>query len=322
MSSVEQVVRLIADTRLQPYRVTSTRQVEAKCPFPHPRPKVRRSFYVSLDTGLWLCHSCGRRGNLQALAESLGVEVDLQAVTESRQMAVYRRARPVHDELPAELVNVFLSRGPKVLLDAGFSKETLWTHQIGYDAELHRFTVPIWSRDGKLRAISGRALDDSQPKYLVYTRRHLVGLVDDDILASYRPLPKRYLWREHLVPAREALILCEGYKAAMWLAQLGYHSLALMSTSITAEQVDSLRRLEPVRIIIALDNDTAGLGNVLTVARKVMGIAPTAVFWYPEPGDGRSPDDLNEEEIDRGISQAVTVLKWRLAVGKQLRAVM
>ena len=313
--NIEEAVLALQES-LEGARVTGTGQLEAKCPFPHPRPKLRKSFYVSLSTGLWICHSCGRRGSLKTLYNALGLELSSDFVKWTSEALKYfelTKAQESHDVLPNRAAYLFMSYGPTSLINAGFTKKTLEEHMIGYDPDYYRFTIPIWSMDGRLRAISGRSMDGSLPKYKVYTAKDFVGLLDEEEIRGYSPRSRNYLWREDKVPkGTDLLIVCEGFKAAMWMAQMGFHSVAMMSTSPTKWQVDSVRRLEPRRILLALDNDTAGIEGVLKTSYKLAWIAPLRVFRYQNVNDGKSPDDLDECEIEEGINRAETTLRWRV----------
>lgn len=318
--NIEQAALRIAAARLQDYRITSSRQVEALCPFPHPGQEVKRkrTFYISLDTGLWICHRCGRRGNIKTLAGRLHLDLDFaaEAVEEHRRYRALRGVRldETADVLPTWVNWLFAQRGPRQLLEAGFTADILKQHGIGVDLELDRWTVPIFSRDGQLRAISGRATLPLQvPKYLVYRRDELLGLLSEETLENYAPKPRNYLWREHLLPDRvDTLVLCEGYKAAMWVAQHGYDSVALMSNMLSSRQLHTLRKLEPRRIILALDNDEAGVDGTRRTIKSVRHIARTFVMRYPAGADGFSPDDLAEEDLHHALGTSVTPIKWRL----------
>ena len=253
------------------------------------------------------------------MAERLGVDTklsddDLGLIELHQQQAAREK---VSDRLPNHLADVFLRHGPIILRDAGFSRDTLLTHKIGMDLELDTFTVPIFSRDGVLRAISGRFLGPllpDQPKYKFYRERELRGLVDDEVLDSYEPRPHRYLWRENLLPARvDTLVICEGFKAAMWMAQLGYDSVALMGTRPTGEQLRTIRQLEPRRIILALDNDAPGIVGTNATIGKVRHLAKTYVFNYPgQKEDGTSPDDWGQDDIADAVSSALNPIQWRM----------
>ena len=315
---IRSAVKYIAEAKLKPYRITSTDQVEAICPFPHDRPKVRRSFYISMTTGLWLCHSCGRKGSLPRLYNQLAIDMDPELEAGFKNMRTddmlpLSRKKKALDVLPMEVAFIFAGRGPTKLIRHGFTKKTLRDHLIGMDMRAERFTVPIWSRDGQLRAISGRTIyDDVQPRYLFYYAEDLDHVIVDKDLTAYVPQPHRYLWREEKAHPRSTLIITEGFKAAMWLAQLGLNSMAMMSTSLSREQKSTIASLEPNKIILALDNDTAGIVGTPTVAKELVGIAPVRVFNYPRPiNGGESPDDLKPMEVEEALSQATTIIEWR-----------
>ena len=111
-----------------------------------------------------------------------------------------------------------------------------------------RLMIPIRDADGRLAGFGGRALDDSQPKYLnspqseVFDKSRILYAMDrarDDI-------------------RRNGAVIVEGYMDAIAAHQAGFHNVvASMGTALTEPQVNIIRRLTG-QVTMALDQDSAG----------------------------------------------------------------
>ena len=111
-----------------------------------------------------------------------------------------------------------------------------------------RLIIPIRDADGRLAGFGGRALDDSQPKYLnspqseVFDKSHILYALDrarDDIRKS-------------------GVVIVEGYMDAIAAHQAGFQNVvASMGTALTESQVAAISRLTG-SVTMALDQDTAG----------------------------------------------------------------
>ena len=135
---------------------------------------------------------------------------------------------------------------PGQLLAAGVVRE-------GDDGEQRdlfrgRLMIPIRDSDGRLAGFGGRALDDSEPKYLnspqgeVFDKSRILYAMDrakDDI-------------------RRDGAVIVEGYMDAIAAHQAGFNNVvASMGTALTEPQVNAIRRLTG-RVTMALDQDAAG----------------------------------------------------------------
>ena len=111
-----------------------------------------------------------------------------------------------------------------------------------------RLIIPIRDADGRLAGFGGRALDDSEPKYLnspqseVFDKSRILYALDrarDDI-------------------RRDGAVIVEGYMDAIAAHRAGFRNVvASMGTALTERQVDIIRRLTG-RVTMALDQDAAG----------------------------------------------------------------
>ena len=112
----------------------------------------------------------------------------------------------------------------------------------------NRLMIPIRNSQGDLSGFGGRALDDSNPKYLNSPRTPVFD-------------KGRILYGLHLAKeaAREqGIVVVEGYMDTIMAHQHGHNNVvASMGTALTENQVAEIRRLTG-RITMALDADAAG----------------------------------------------------------------
>lgn len=118
-----------------------------------------------------------------------------------------------------------------------------------YDRFRNRLIFPIRDRDGQMVGFGGRALGDSQPKYLnspqtlIFDKSSIVYGLD--------------LAKDAIREANEVVIV-EGYMDAITAHQFGFRNVvASMGTALTEQQVAQIKRGSS-RIVLAMDSDVAG----------------------------------------------------------------
>ena len=135
---------------------------------------------------------------------------------------------------------------PARLVAAGLVRES----DDGQQRDLFRgrLMIPIRDAEGRLAGFGGRALDDSEPKYLnspqseVFDKSRLLYAMD----------------RARDSVRKEGAVIVEGYMDAIAAHQAGFQNVvASMGTALTEPQVNTIRRLTD-RVTMALDQDAAG----------------------------------------------------------------
>ena len=173
------------------------------------------------------------------------------------------------------------------LQDKGYTAEEMAAAGLVHIKEGHSYDVyrgramfPIIDLYGRTVGFGGRAMGDTQPKYLntqetkVFNKR--LGVYGANFLRKQRDLKR--------------LILVEGYMDVLALAQHGIQgAVATLGTALTAEQARLLKRLAP-EVWVAYDGDEAGqmaTMRALDILQKEM--IPARVLRFPS---GLDPDDL------------------------------
>lgn len=198
----------------------------------------------------------------------------------------------------------------RFLGDKGYSEEELL--QAGllvrsdrghvYDRFRNRLVFTISDASGHAIGFGARALDDSTPKYINSPQTPLF----DKSSVVYGAHAAKGAMRQ-----ADHVIIVEGYVDVLRAYQHGYHNVvASMGTSLTARQVDLLKRFTR-NISLALDADAAGqaatLRSVETLTRELgEGVTPiptwSGLVRYENTLDaeikviplppGKDPDDL------------------------------
>ncbi len=111
-----------------------------------------------------------------------------------------------------------------------------------------RLMIPIRDAEGRLAGFGGRALDDSEPKYL--------NSPQNEVFDKSRILYAMDRARDDM--RRDGAVIVEGYMDAIAAHQAGFRNVvASMGTALTEPQVNAIRRLTG-HVTMALDQDAAG----------------------------------------------------------------
>ncbi len=167
--------------------------------------------------------------------------------------------------------------------------------ELGYSRKTHRLIVPIRARDGRLVAMSGRALRESaRAKYL-----HTRGFKRDHVLYG----------EDKVVPGRVGY-LHEGFFACIYAWQFGYtNNVARMGTHLSGYQEDRLVEWFS-RLVIVPDGDKPGLDSAAEIYDRVQHRIPTTVAPMPF---GSEVDRLSENELRKVMGSPETVIDSEVA---------
>jgi DNA primase len=194
------------------------------------------------------------------------------------------------------------------LYDAGLAQQSQKTRKL-YDRFRSQIIFPLADQRGRVRGFAGRSLvPDAErrgPKY--------VNSPESELFHKGRQLFGADLAR---APAAKAgtVVVAEGYTDVLALHQAGVrHSVAIMGTALTEDQLGELARLAPV-VQIALDADSAGQDAMLRAARlaEKRGLKLRVV---PLPA-GEDPADLIQraggEEFERRLAGSASFARFKV----------
>jgi DNA primase len=282
-------------------------ELRGRCPI--HQGDGERSFHVNTAKNAFQCFSCKARGNVLdfvAAMEKCSVRdaaLKLKAWFEvggsgERSTALIMVEAQADELMATGPINPPLSfqlqvdHSHEYGLGRGLTQETLEYFGAGLCVSkgmfAGRFVIPLHNEVGKLVGYAGRALDESQPKYLFPSR-------DKGFYKS------RLLFNLHrITQGADQIILVEGFFASMHLWQAGFASLGLLGSSLSKEQ-EAMLADRFLRVVLLFDGDDAGrtatddclvrLGRHLWVKGLVIP-------------NGKQPDDFEAEAITELISSA------------------
>ena len=323
----------------------------ACCPFHAERTP---SFAVNPARGIFKCFGCGKGGDaitflrengmeypdaLRHIAKKYGIEIQETANGEMDvEMTKKMQVRATASVLQAHFAmsEADTSPGLKYWLERGFKPETLDEFGIGYcdgskpahiaDADLsdvgatnekgnlifyRRSTIPLHDKSGNVIGWAGRSIeqDDTKAKYInspttvIYNKStHLFNL--------HRAAKS--------IRAKQEVWLVEGYADVMAAWQSGIHNVVgLCGTALTDAHVNQLRKFngdKPLRIVLALDNETTRTGDdeaartykasvalaYYTAMEKLLALGEVVRFVYPKSKGKSRPKDI-ADVVGQGI---------------------
>ena len=114
-----------------------------------------------------------------------------------------------------------------------------------------RLIIPIFNANGTCVGFSGRELTKSHAKY--------INSKESKIYKKKTILYGFNIAKKHIIETKEAFIV-EGYFDVMALHVLGYkNSVGICGTALSKEHIAMLTKYDDISILLALDNDKAGL---------------------------------------------------------------
>jgi DNA primase len=319
-----------------PLRRVNANTLRGKCPLPsHGSEKSNESFTATLTKGVggaWACqsHSCikarGRVGGnvldfVAAMEQcsvrdaaiklqmwflvpaaggsnelvgkephaeiSAGKEPDLQRIPEKNNGVGERES---NKPLTFTLQNIDCNH--PYLTERGVAEEIAKTFGVGFfpgkGSMQGRIVIPIHNREGELVAYAGRAIDGTEPRYKFPSGFH----------------KSLELYNLHRVRGETSVVLVEGFFDCMKVMQAGFPCVALMGSTMTKVQEESLRDFG--HVLVMLDGDEAGRAAADGISDRLQRI----VFHVDrvELPDGMQPDQLSRDEI-RGLIDGMPVMR-------------
>lgn len=235
----------------------------ACCPFHNERTP---SFSIG-DNGLWMCWTCGVKGNLKQLQQKMGMEVPTDWRYELRMANLSLDAK--HKKRDADYAKAVLN------LPEGFSTYSMAAEVPAAIAK--RFKWETIQKYHLGHVISGKdwKLKDRCVIPIYYKRKcigyHARALKPDQMPRYYNP--DGFLIKHHVFnwdgcePGKE-LIVCEGAFNAMSMTEKGFqNTLATFGTNFTSEQIAKITELSPSSVTICFDRDKSKIVSGREVGR-------------------------------------------------------
>jgi DNA primase len=281
-------------------------EFRGKCPLPtHSSRSSNDSFSFSFTRNAWSCQSASciaaRSGRVGGNVIDFVAEMERCSIREAalhlqhalRENQIPRAASRNDESVPSTPGNRPLSftlrnidhQHPYVR-SRGLSEDTARHFGVGYydgNGFLRgRVVIPIHNEHGELVAYSGRAIDQTKPKY-----RLPVGFRKSHLLFNlHRAIEK----------GNRTLILVEGFFDTFKIHQAGHHNVAALMGSKLSDRHADLIGTYFDEVILMLDADEAGKAGATAAAKALSSIVAVQVV---ELGSGTQPDQLASEGINQ-----------------------
>lgn len=284
------------------YKPSTNGNVFIKCPSPD-HDDNNPSCHLDLNKKVFICFSCGAKGTLATALRWKKAPPDLISLFNEFKPA-YKHPTRVEEHVLDELVLYAWDFEPTPWVDDGFDPHILHAHDIGFDTFNHRITIPIYNKDGKLIAISARALGSEQPRYKIYKSELM-----DYCPVGYNPKIHDHLWRYNkLKDDAKYVVVVEGFKAALKLVQHGENNVVALMGKMLSESQETILVSDRRRVYLMLDNDEAGRKGQQEIAIRLSRQgADTYIVDYPT----RQPDALTKDQLSEALSKSLPLFQWR-----------
>jgi DNA primase len=286
-------------------RRVSADEFRGKCPLPtHSSTSSNDSFSVSFTRNAWSCRSASciaaRSGRLGGNVFHFVAEMERCSVREAalhlersltenqHPRALPRNEEPVPDtpeNRPLSFTLRNIDHRHPYVLSRGLSEHTVVYFGVGYyngSGFLRgRVVIPIHNEHGELVAYSGRAIDQTKPKYR--------------LPAGFRKSHLLFNLHRAIGSGERTLILVEGFFDTFKIHQAGHHNVAaLMGSSLSSRQADLIGTYFD-QVILMLDADAAGQAATAAAATALSSVLAVQIV---ELASGTQPDQLAREEIN------------------------
>jgi DNA primase len=296
-------------------RRSNSHSLRGTCPLPtHTSEKSKESFGVDLTKNIWACQStscaaarAGKKGgnviDFVAVMEQCSIrDAALKLQDWFGSSSSVPAAAKVGKEKPEPLVAEKKEGSEEVnkpltftlrdvdpthpyLQQRGITEETARHFEVGFfpgrGMMSGRCVIPIHNETGELVAYAGRAIDTREPKYKLPT-----GFRKSAVLFNLHRMLTN-------ISQQDAVIIVEGFFDCMKVWQAGRENvIALMGSTISAEQVELLKPFE--KVILVLDGDQAGREGTVAIANALIHSHFVKVISLP---DGKQPDRMSSEDI-------------------------
>lgn len=199
--------------------------------------------------------------------------------------------------LPESYLSAFFpsKKHYRYMKDRGFTKKTLDDNQIGYDAIRKRVVFPIRNGMGELVSFTGR---------LTLSKERIDAINAERLKAGKKPVPRYYIYynankrfllmnEEYVSDYSEDLIVVESPMDYLALRQCGYDNVcAIFGSHVSEYQFEKMKHFS--RIILALDNDAAGVSGTEKFIKMTQGKTKVFVPDYDE-----NDTDFDQMPADR-----------------------
>lgn len=279
--------------------VKAGQEIKARCPVHVKRTGKEDnnpSFYINAESGLWLCYSCGARGNLgHLIAEMTGADAESPEVLMMlMEHNVNQLTMPKWEKIPDIDNNMYFHYTDvpsKYLKSRDITQEAARSHGIRWNPDKHSWIIPVIDPEGGLLGWQEKSKD--------FVRNHPKGIKMRHTLFGIEKFQS------------STAILVESPLDVVRFASSfdGAQCLASFGATITSEQIRLLFDVAD-KVIIALDNDKAGIGSAKQIF-KSMPLARNGTYWLQyKHTDAKDIGEMTDRDIELAVTNASVIPWW------------
>lgn len=278
---------------------------------------------INVNTGAWLCRSCGFKGNLERLIKVVsGEDVDLTEYIKPDEALrfkvqnIYKQSLKgigryddiiqFDDTISNELQHFkpaaeceeslkYLTGNKRKLTEL-----TIIEHKLYYSSEgdyKNRVIIPYF-KNGKLIGFNSRFIYDGDKKF-----RYMYFLSHSQF--------EDYIYNLENVVDDAYCILVEGPFDLMMLNQLGYKNvISTLSTRVSEKHLQHIIKFK--KIIFCFDDDKeskAGQKAVIKAANLIFDVNPNKQLFYCKLPEGKDPTEATEAELKAAFDKLIRIKK-------------
>lgn len=267
-------------------------EINARCPV-HHKVKGRESggytWYMNADTGLWLCYTCGARGNLSMLLSEMTDDpaalwnVQNIVITQGlrrleKDEAVYDK----HEDIDWKTFSKFAPLPERILQVRNLDGDVAKKYGVRWDKEKKAIIVPILSPLGELRGW--------QAKKSGWVRNLPEGVNKGTTLFG---IERAHAPIAVLVESPLDVVRFHGVYDG-----LDYSCVAGFGANISKEQGRLLSKFD--KVVLALDNDEAGRAETRRIDKQQL-IKTRVRYWQYDEKDPKDIGEMTDGQIIRGL---------------------
>jgi DNA primase len=281
-------------------RRTNGREISGCCPV-HEKRTGRAdgspSWSMNAESGLWICHSCGARGTLAGLVSELTGNPDsVSAVNQLLiETGINRLTAPERVEFQPDVDWVSYSRFSLVphreLVQRHLDADVALAHGIKWNMLKKAWVIPIVSPFGELMGW--------QEKGYNYFNNNPTGVKKSHTLFGIERFQSR------------TAVLVESPLDVVRFASSfgGIQALATVGAHVSKEQMQLVTDVAE-RVIIAMDNDKAGIESAKFLLKNLPRFRDGIFFLNYDKTDAKDIGDMTDEQVNHAVTTASVVPWW------------
>jgi DNA primase len=252
---------------------------------------------MNAESGLWICHSCGARGTLAGLVSELTGNPDsVSAVNQLLiETGINRLTAPERVEFQPDVDWVSYSRFSLVphreLVQRHLDADVALAHGIKWNVLKKAWVIPIVSPFGELMGW--------QEKGYNYFNNNPTGVKKSHTLFGIERFQSR------------TAVLVESPLDVVRFASSfgGIQALATFGAHVSKEQMQLVTDVAE-RVIIAMDNDKAGIESAKFLLKNLPRFRDGIFFLNYDKTDAKDIGDMTDEQVNHAVTTASVVPWW------------